>query len=82
MGSGGGGCPGVPGGARRGTRGLIDCLDPLLLGCNDDFEGCPAYSSCLEVPVLSANQYLLRIGGWEEGNVGTGTLLIELVDRE
>ncbi len=60
----------------------IDCEEPVLLGCNDDFESCPEYSSYLEVPVLWSNNYLLRIGGWVEGNVGTGTLLIELIEGE
>ena len=60
----------------------IDCVDQVVLGCNDDFEDCPDYSSYLEVPVLLSNQYLIRIGGWEEGNFGTGTLLIELNEDE
>ena len=60
----------------------IDCTESVLLGCNDDFESCPEYSSYLEVPVLRSNNYLLRIGGWVEGNVGTGTLLIELIEGE
>ena len=51
----------------------------MILACNDDFEDCSDHSSYLEIPVFSFNQYLIRIGGWEEGTVGTGTLLIELL---
>jgi hypothetical protein len=51
--------------------------DDVLLGCSDDAEGCPDYSSELTVPVTAGNCYLIRVGGWQEGDAGVGTLLIE-----
>jgi len=61
-----------------------DCgnLAANLLGCNDDDPnnpcgGTPDFHSTVEVPVVSGNQYLIRVGGWDEGDVGTGTLHIE-----
>jgi len=49
------------------------------LGCNDD--GCPgsapaAYRSELTVPVTAGQCYLIRLGGWNTNDSGTGTMTI------
>ncbi|MDG2424487.1 MAG: proprotein convertase P-domain-containing protein [Phycisphaerales bacterium] len=54
-----------------------DCDSLALLGCNDDGDGCEGYSSYLEVPVTRDQPYLIRVGGWNDGNVGTGELLVD-----
>lgn len=54
-----------------------DCNDLTFLGCNDDGSGCGGYSSYLEVPVVAGEPYTIRVGGWESGDSGSGTLLIE-----
>ncbi|MBG80073.1 MAG: hypothetical protein CMJ39_05095 [Phycisphaerae bacterium] len=54
-----------------------DCGNLSLLGCNDDGDGCEGYSSFLEIPVTRDQAYLVRVGGWNEGNQGTGLLLLD-----
>ncbi|MEE2908292.1 MAG: proprotein convertase P-domain-containing protein [Planctomycetota bacterium] len=54
-----------------------DCDSLILLGCNDDGDGCEGYSSYLQVPVTRDQPYLLRVGGWRDGDVGTGELLVD-----
>ena len=56
----------------------LDCnnLPNTILGCNDDGPGCPDFSSELVVPVVSGSSYLIRVGGWMEGSVGTGLVNI------
>jgi len=49
-----------------------DCGALSLLGCNDDGVGCLGYSSELEVPVVSGNDYLIRIGGYACEGAGAG----------
>ena len=62
----------------------VDCDNLLLLGCNDDDPDHPCGSkaggwhSTVIVPVEAGNMYLLRIGGWQEGNVGNAWALVEL----
>ncbi|HPF41757.1 MAG TPA: PQQ-dependent sugar dehydrogenase [Phycisphaerae bacterium] len=53
--------------------------DANLAGCNDD--GCPgsapdSYRSTLTVPVIAGNCYLIRVGGWNSGSAGVGTMTI------
>ena len=55
-----------------------DCTSLVLLGCNDDEPGCAEYSSRVIVPVLESGLYLIRVGGWREGVVGSGELTVEL----
>lgn len=55
----------------------IDCENLVLLGCNDDTEGCEGWISYLQIKVLAGGEYLLRVGGWQEDSVGTGLLSIE-----
>ncbi|MCH2134726.1 MAG: proprotein convertase P-domain-containing protein [Phycisphaerales bacterium] len=54
-----------------------DCNNLVTLGCSDDGPGCPDYSSYLEVPVIAEQSYLVRVGGWNAGDSGTGELLID-----
>ncbi|MDP7005342.1 MAG: hypothetical protein QF718_03935 [Phycisphaerales bacterium] len=61
-----------------------DCSNLVLLDCDDDnqeFECGDAeggWHSNLVVPVSLDSSYLIRLGGWQEGSVGTAELLIEL----
>lgn len=47
-----------------------------LLACNDDAEGCGGYSSEVSISVTIGDIVLIRLGGWNDGNLGTGTLTI------
>ena len=51
-----------------------DCNNLTTLGCNDDFTGCAGFSSIVNVPVVSGNSYLIRVGGFNDGDVGSGDL--------
>jgi len=53
-----------------------DCanLGTSLLGCNDDTSGCDGFTSMIGVPVTEGNSYLIRIGGFNDGDFGTGTV--------
>ncbi len=48
--------------------------DALLLACNDD--GCAGVLSTVTVPVLAGDCKLIRVGGWNAGSLGLGTLEI------
>ncbi|MEE2907292.1 MAG: proprotein convertase P-domain-containing protein, partial [Planctomycetota bacterium] len=54
-----------------------DCDTLSVLGCNDDDEDCEGYTSLVEVSVTKDEAYLIRVGGWNNGDQGTGTLLID-----
>jgi hypothetical protein len=62
----------------------VDCDSLVLLGCNDDDSdhdcGTKAggWHSTVVVPVTEGNGYLLRIGGWQEGNTGTAWVLLNV----
>ncbi|MBT6269794.1 MAG: hypothetical protein HOI88_05540 [Phycisphaerae bacterium] len=62
----------------------VDCGNLILLGCNDDTQeyecGSEAggWHSHVVVPVTKGSGYLIRVGGWTEGSVGTAQLLIDL----
>ena len=52
-----------------------------LIGCNDDGAGCQANTSKLVFDVTAGETYLLRLGGWadgepDEGTSGTGTFSV------
>ena len=49
-----------------------------LVGCNDDADGCPDYSSELIVQVIKGQTYIVEIGGWSAAEAGTGTFTITL----
>ena len=54
------------------------CANKTQIACNGDDEGsCGGYTSQLFVDVTAGEQYLIRVGGWESGNSGTGTLFID-----
>ena len=50
--------------------------DADVLGCSDDFGPPCEFTSEVTVPVNSGNCYKIRVGGWNEGNQGTGTLTV------
>jgi hypothetical protein len=49
-----------------------------LIACNDDGEGCTGFTSIVEWQVSSGESYLIRIGGYDEEESGSGTF--ELVE--
>ena len=49
-----------------------------LVGCNDDGDGCPDYSSELVTQVIKGQTYLIEIGGWNSASEGSGTFSITL----
>jgi hypothetical protein len=54
-----------------------ECYDFQLINCSDDGPGCEGYTSYMETEVTAGDQYMIRVGGWESGNSGTGVLLVE-----
>ena len=61
-----------------------DCSDLILMGCNDDASGpCSGGNPFLSrkvVPVVTGKCYLIRVGGFNPGAQGTGT--VSLVKSE
>ncbi|MCZ6544047.1 MAG: hypothetical protein O6768_10305 [Planctomycetota bacterium] len=62
-----------------------DCDKLVLLGCNDDDAkhpcgGVPDHHSTVTAPVTQGNCYKIRLGGWNEGNMGTGVLHLAQAD--
>jgi predicted outer membrane repeat protein len=55
-----------------------DCASLILLGCNDDTDECDLYTSYLEVPVYAGSEYLIRVGGWGNGDYGSGILTMTI----
>jgi len=53
-----------------------DCNNLVLLGCNDDDPACAGFSSRVIVPVSQGNCYKIRVGGWNPGDQGSGTLSV------
>ncbi|MCH2142100.1 MAG: proprotein convertase P-domain-containing protein [Phycisphaerales bacterium] len=58
-----------------------DCFGALL-NCNDDGDGCSGYTSEVTVNVTEGDIVLIRVGGWNEGNQGTGVLTISGPDGD
>lgn len=54
-----------------------DCGSLTLVGCNDDFTGCDLFTSSVSVDVEAGLTYTIRVGGWMEGDQGTGQLSLE-----
>jgi hypothetical protein len=52
------------------------CAGLLLLACDDDTAGCAGYTSLITVPVVAGEAFYIRVGGWNEYEVGTGTLSV------
>lgn len=57
-----------------------NCNELELLGCNDDWPGCPGYSSYVEVPVYFGERLTIRIGGYSSVSRGTGDVFLDIVD--
>ena len=53
------------------------CGNLVQLACNGDDDDCGGFTSRVQLAVTAETSYLIRIGGWEAGERGTGTLLIE-----
>lgn len=54
-------------------------MDSDLIGCNEDGGGCDNFTSLATFDVVAGETYLLRIGGWgdgEPGEEGTGTFFV------
>ncbi len=58
-----------------------DCGDLNLLACNDDAGGCAGFTSEVEVSVLQDNCYMVRLGGWNSGDQGTGTVTLTCLEE-
>ena len=56
-----------------------DCDHLSLIGCNDDGDECENYSSFLEVEVDGGLEYFIRVGGWNNGDYGSGVLTVSIV---
>ncbi|RLS89822.1 MAG: hypothetical protein DWI09_02820 [Planctomycetota bacterium] len=56
---------------------LAGCASPTVLGCNDDGDGCSAFTSILSVDVIGGHQHYIIVGGYSEADIGVGTLSIE-----
>jgi hypothetical protein len=48
--------------------------DAELLGCNDDDPACTGFTSTVSINVSTGDELLIRVGGWNDGNQGAGTL--------
>ncbi|MCH2133653.1 MAG: hypothetical protein MK116_07875 [Phycisphaerales bacterium] len=57
-----------------------DCFNLDQVSCNGDSDNCADFTSYLQFSVVAGQDYLIRVGGWEPGNVGNGSLLIECND--
>ncbi len=44
------------------------------IACNGDFDGCAGYSSRMTFNVTIGQSYLVRLGGWNSGEFGIGTI--------
>ncbi|MEE2938925.1 MAG: hypothetical protein VX460_00940 [Planctomycetota bacterium] len=53
------------------------CGSLVSVACNDDFSGCPGFTSIAEFPVVNGARYFVRIGGWKSNSFGAGTVLLE-----
>ena len=58
-----------------------NCNTLSLLGCNDDGSGCGGFTSEVAVAVLQNNCYLVRVGGWNSGDEGTGTVTLTCLEE-
>ena len=52
-----------------------DCQGAML-ACNDDATGCSGYSSEVSISVTEGDIIIIRVGGWNDGDQGTGVLTI------
>jgi hypothetical protein len=54
-----------------------DCTALNLIGCNDDGDGCPGFTSKLLASLDAGVEYKIRLGGFGAAEFGTGTLTIQ-----
>ncbi|MGE4632607.1 MAG: proprotein convertase P-domain-containing protein, partial [Planctomycetota bacterium] len=55
-----------------------DCSGLVPLGCNGDSSGCSNFTSLVsDVIVATGDPLLFRVGGWQPGDAGTGTLQVQ-----
>lgn len=55
-----------------------DCSGPIPLDCNGDSTGCSNFTSLItDVMVTTGQQLLIRVGGWQIGDAGSGTLEVQ-----
>lgn len=52
------------------------CGSLVTVACNDDFSGCPGFTSIAEFPVAEGARYFVRIGGWRDNSYGSGTVFL------
>ena len=52
--------------------------DARMLACNDDGSGCEGYTSLATAPIVEGQCYKIRIGGYSDGDVGTGTVNLDI----
>ena len=55
-----------------------DCSSLIPLDCNGDASGCSGYTSMIEDLVVSlGDEIWIRVGGWQLGDAGSGTLSVQ-----
>ncbi|MGE4618512.1 MAG: proprotein convertase P-domain-containing protein, partial [Planctomycetota bacterium] len=55
-----------------------DCGGLIPLACNGDFSGCSNFTSLVsDILVTTGQQLFIRIGGWQFGDAGSGTLEVQ-----
>lgn len=50
------------------------CGSLQQITCNGDFDGCAGYSSRMAFEVTIGQSYLVRLGGWNDSETGSGTI--------
>ncbi|MHC4415288.1 MAG: hypothetical protein ACYS0G_08395 [Planctomycetota bacterium] len=58
------------------TNDCNELSDVTLLGCDDDGAQCPGFTSNLIVSVVQGNEYIIRMGGFDEDSAGIGTMTL------
>ncbi|MCZ6654944.1 MAG: hypothetical protein O7D91_18195 [Planctomycetota bacterium] len=53
-----------------------------FLGCNDDAAGCAGFTSELTVAVTAGDWLTIRVGGWQDGDMGTGNLTLTCAEQQ
>jgi len=51
-----------------------NCGKLQQIACNGDDDSCSDYTSRINVSITSGENYLIRLGGWANGDAGEGTL--------
>jgi hypothetical protein len=53
------------------------CDNKVQVACNGDGSACGGYTSYVTLNVTEGAQYYIRVGGWSDGSVGSGTLFVD-----